>query len=109
MAFEHVLIGVYGFQLGQSQALFSYFYKLSIHPTRREGKDKQSDYNYCLYDVERTLCDIVKGNNTCDIRVVNQAMKQFANMPGKNIPKLFGYAGKVRVKFKILNYMEDLL
>ncbi|AFV01109.1 Abortive infection protein AbiGI [Dehalobacter sp. DCA] len=63
----------------------------------------------CLYDVERTLCDIVKGNNTCDIQIVNQAMKQYAKMPGKNITQLFDYAEKVRVKPKILNYMEVLL
>lgn len=62
-----------------------------------------------LYDVERTLCDIVKGNNTCDIQIVNQAMKQYAKMPGKNITQLFDYAEKVRVKPKILNYMEVLL
>ncbi|MDJ0306690.1 MULTISPECIES: type IV toxin-antitoxin system AbiEi family antitoxin domain-containing protein [Dehalobacter] len=62
-----------------------------------------------LYDVERTLCDIVKGNNTCDIQIVNQAMKQYAKMPGNNIPLLFDYAEKVRVKPKILNYMEVLL
>ena len=62
-----------------------------------------------LYDVERTLCDIVKGNNTCDIQVVNQAMKQYARMPGRNVTKLFDYAGKVRVKHKVLNYMEVLL
>jgi len=62
-----------------------------------------------LYDVERTLCDIVKGNNTCDIQIVNQAMKQYARMPGKNITKLFDYAEKVRVKPKILNYMGVLL
>ncbi|PHJ38663.1 hypothetical protein P378_09155 [Desulforamulus profundi] len=30
MAFEHVLIGVYGFQLGQSQALFHMFIKLFL-------------------------------------------------------------------------------
>jgi len=62
-----------------------------------------------LYDLERTLCDIVKGNNTCDIQIVNQAMKQYAKMPGKNITRLFDYAEKVRVKPKILNYMEVLL
>lgn len=62
-----------------------------------------------LYDVERTLCDIVKGNNTCDIQIVNQAMKQYAKMPEKNVTKLFDYAEKVRVKPKILNYMEVLL
>lgn len=62
-----------------------------------------------LYDVERTLCDIVKGNNTCDIQIVNQAMKQYAKMPGKDITKLFDYAEKVRVKPKVLKYMEVLL
>jgi len=62
-----------------------------------------------LYDVERTLCDIVRGNNTCDIQIVNQAMKQYAKMSGKNITKLFDYAAKVRVKPKILNYMGVLL
>lgn len=62
-----------------------------------------------LYDVERTLCDIVKGNNTCDIQIVNQAMKQYAKMPEKNITKLFDYAEKVRVKPKVLNYMGVLL
>ncbi|MBM3700845.1 MAG: abortive phage infection protein [Actinobacteria bacterium] len=62
-----------------------------------------------LYDAERTLCDIIKGNNTCDIQIVNQAMKQYARMPGKNITQLFDYAEKVRVKPKILNYMEVLL
>lgn len=62
-----------------------------------------------LYDVERTLCDIVKGNNACDIQIVNQAMKQYARMPGKNVTKLFDYAEKIRVKPKVLNYMEVLL
>lgn len=62
-----------------------------------------------LYDVEWTLCDIVKGNNSCDIQIVNQAMKQYAKMPGKNITKLFEYAEKLRVKPKILNYMGVLL
>ncbi|MBU4450096.1 MAG: type IV toxin-antitoxin system AbiEi family antitoxin domain-containing protein [Actinobacteria bacterium] len=62
-----------------------------------------------LYDVERTLCDIIKGNNTCDIQIINQAMKQYARMSGKNITQLFDYAEKLRVKPKILNYMEVLL
>ena len=62
-----------------------------------------------LYDAEKTLCDIIKGNNSCDIQIVNQAMKQYARMPGKNIMQLFDYAEKVRVKPKILSYMEVLL
>jgi predicted transcriptional regulator of viral defense system len=62
-----------------------------------------------VYDVERTLCDVVRGNNTCDIHIVNQAMKRYAASKGKDIQKLMEYAGQLRVKQKILNYMEVLL
>lgn len=62
-----------------------------------------------LYDLERTLCDIVKGNNNCDIQIVNQAMKKYAAFKGKNIARLLQYAEQLRVKPKILAYMEILL
>lgn len=62
-----------------------------------------------LYDAERTLCDIVRGNNTCDIQIINQAMNQYVKMSGKNTKKLFDYAERLHVKPKILNYMEVLL
>jgi predicted transcriptional regulator of viral defense system len=61
------------------------------------------------YDIERTLCDVVRGNNTCDIQIVNQAMKRYAESKRKDIQKLMGYAEKLRVKPKVLNYMEVLL
>jgi predicted transcriptional regulator of viral defense system len=62
-----------------------------------------------VYDVERTLCDIVKGNNSCDIQIVNQAMKAYAISKEKDIAKLIDYAERLRVKPKILRYMEILL
>lgn len=62
-----------------------------------------------LYDLERTLCDIVKGNNSCDIQIVNQAMKRYALSKEKNISRLLEYAELLRVKPKILAYMEILL
>jgi predicted transcriptional regulator of viral defense system len=62
-----------------------------------------------VYDAERTLCDIVKGNNGFDIQLVNQAMKGYAESKGKDIAKLISYAERLRVKPKILRYMEILL
>ena len=62
-----------------------------------------------VYDVERTLCDIVKGNNAFDIHLVNQAMKIYAASKEKDIAKLIAYAEQLRVKPKILRYMEVLL
>jgi predicted transcriptional regulator of viral defense system len=62
-----------------------------------------------VYDAERTLCDIVKGNNGCDIQLVNRAMKAYAVSKEKDIAKLVSYAERLRVKPKILRYMEVLL
>lgn len=61
-----------------------------------------------VYDIERTLCDIVKIKHSGDIQVVNQAMKTYAASRNKDIAKLMRYAEKLRVKPKILTYMEIL-
>jgi len=62
-----------------------------------------------VYDIERTLCDIVKGSNALDIQLVNQAMKIYAESKGKDMTRLVSYAERLRVKPKILRYMEVLL
>lgn len=62
-----------------------------------------------VFDIERTLCDIVKGRHRSDIQVINQAMKTYASSKDKDIAKLMSYADQFRVKPKILRYMEVLL
>lgn len=61
-----------------------------------------------VYDLERTLCDILRGSGS-DIQIVNDAMKRYAASKSKNIPKLLQYAERLRVKPKVLRYMEVLL
>lgn len=61
------------------------------------------------YDIERTLCDIVKIKHSGDIQIINQSMKFYAASKTKDIAKLINYADKLRVKSKILTYMEVLL
>jgi len=51
----------------------------------------------------------VKGNNGCDIQLVNQAMKIYAASPEKDMSKLMSYAEQLRVKPKTQRYMEVLL
>ena len=62
-----------------------------------------------VYDIERTLCDMVKTRHKADIQVVNQAMRMYAGSQQKNIARLLEYAQRLRVKPKILTYMEVLL
>lgn len=61
-----------------------------------------------VYDLERTLCDIVRGSGS-DIQIVNDAMKRYAAAKEKDIHKLMQYADQLRVKPKIMRYMEVLL
>lgn len=60
------------------------------------------------YDLERTLCDILRGNGS-DIQIINDAMKRYAASGEKNIHKLMQYAERLRVRPKVLRYLEVLL
>ena len=61
-----------------------------------------------VYDLERTLCDILRGSGS-DIQIVVPAMNKYAASKEKNIHKLMLYAARLRVKPKVLRYMQVLL
>lgn len=61
------------------------------------------------YDLERTLCDIVRGQGTVDAQVVTPAMQAYAKSPKRDAAKLVDYARKLGVEKKIRNYLEVLL
>lgn len=61
-----------------------------------------------VYDLGRTLCDILRGSGS-DIQIVGAAMKKYAASKEKDIHKLMQYADQLRVKTKVLRYMEVLL
>jgi len=61
------------------------------------------------YDMERTLCDLLRKKNTLDIQLVSEAFKRYMNRNDKNIPKLSEYARHLKVENKLRNYMEVLM
>ena len=61
-----------------------------------------------VYDLERTLCDILRGSGS-DIQIVVPAMKKYAASQEKDIYKLMQYAARLRVEPKVLRYMQVLL
>ena len=50
-----------------------------------------------VYNLERTLCDILRGSGS-DIQIVGEAMKRYAASKDKNIHRLMQYADQLRVK-----------
>lgn len=61
------------------------------------------------YDLERTLCDIVRGQRILDMQVVNPAMKRYVCGEDKDILKVIAYARALGVEQKIRTYLEVLL
>ncbi len=61
------------------------------------------------YDVERTICDIIKNKNKMDSEIFSKAMKLYAKSKEKNLSKLRKYAKAMKIEKKVNNYMEVLL
>ena len=61
------------------------------------------------YDLERTLCDIIKDKNRMDKEIYSKALKEYARNKEKNIFKLIKYAKKLDIEEEVVELMEVLL
>ena len=61
------------------------------------------------YDIERTICDIIKNKNKMDIEIFVKALKEYSRLKNKDFYKLMRYAKKLNVEKKVREYMEVLL
>ena len=62
-----------------------------------------------VYDVERTICDIIKNKNKMDAEIFSKALKDYAKSKNKNLSKLTKYARAMNIEKKVSEYMEVLL
>jgi hypothetical protein len=73
--------------------------------------DAKTEYGNTVraYDLERTLCDLVRGQSTPDSQMVVPAMRSYAKKKDRDPVKLVAYARVLGVEAKIRNYLEVLL
>ena len=62
-----------------------------------------------VYDLERTICDIVKYKNKIDPEIFSKALKKYANSKTKKLNNLIYYARILKVEDEVRKYMEVLL
>lgn len=62
-----------------------------------------------VYDLERTICDIIKFKNRMDPEIFSKALKQYIKSKEKNLNNLIFYARKLKVEDDVRNYLEVLL
>ena len=62
-----------------------------------------------MYDLERTICDLIRSRNSIEIQDFNSALKAYAAGKDKDLNRLMEYAKLFRVDNVIRRYMEVLL
>lgn len=60
------------------------------------------------YDMERTICDIIRKRSEMDIAVFNYALKEYVKRKDKDFAKLNRYAKAMRLEWKIDTVMGVL-
>ncbi|MBO4706614.1 MAG: type IV toxin-antitoxin system AbiEi family antitoxin domain-containing protein [Spirochaetaceae bacterium] len=61
------------------------------------------------YNMERTICDILRSRNRLDEETVISAIKNYSKSPKKDLYRLYEYARKFAVLPQIKQYLEVLL
>lgn len=80
------------------------WYEEGILQVRYPGEN-----NIKVYNMERTLCDILRKRSGVDAGIIVEACKRYAVRNDKNIPLLSEYTKKFRVEEKVRRYLEVLL
>lgn len=58
------------------------------------------------YDVERTICDIIRSRSRLDPETYLNAIRNYGGAPRKNLPLLFEYAARLGIEAKVHQTME---
>lgn len=61
------------------------------------------------YDVERTICDLIRSRSGIEMQTFQNALKQYAKLKEKDLRKLMRYAKMLRVDKLLRQYLEVLL
>ena len=61
------------------------------------------------YDMERTICDLVRSKSRMDIQIFTDALKRYSKRKDKDLNRLMKYAKIFKIDGKIREYMEVLI
>ncbi len=88
--------------------LFNYFYTTSKFYDVGLKIIDQDGRQVKIYDVERTVCDMVRHRSKYDLSLVREVLENYLNRDDSDIDKLLDYAKQLRVYNVIIQYLEIL-
>lgn len=61
------------------------------------------------FNLERTICDLLRNRNQIDVQFINESMKRYAGKKERNVDLLYSYAKQFRIQKIVRDYIEVLL
>lgn len=86
-----------------------YYIKPELFELGKTTMKTSAGNDVTAYDLERTVCDIIRSRNKLGTETFLAALKLYATNPKKDLNKLNSYAKKMRVSNILRQYLEVLL
>ena len=93
--------------LKNTEYKFSYIKDELYELGKTKVKTPYGNEVYC-YDIERTICDIIRDKNKIERYQLADALKRYMSLKVKDISKLYRYAEKFKIKDEVKKYIEVL-
>ncbi|HUI87420.1 MAG TPA: type IV toxin-antitoxin system AbiEi family antitoxin domain-containing protein [Anaerolineales bacterium] len=86
-----------------------YFVQRNLYPLGLTARKSPYGNSIQTFNMERTICDVVRSRNQMDVQFVNQALKKYVEQRGGNLNQLWDYAAQFRIQKIMREYIEVLL
>lgn len=86
-----------------------YTVKKELHLLGMEIKNTIHGRNVQVYDIDRTICDVIRSRNQMDKNMFYTGLNRYVRSKEKNLKQLMEYAKEFRIEKMVLHYLEGLL
>lgn len=86
-----------------------YYIKKELHELGLETMKSSHGNPIRAYDVERTVCDLIRSRSRIDVQILNDALKRFVKLKSADHSILLEYARKLKAESVLKSYLEVLI
>jgi predicted transcriptional regulator of viral defense system len=86
-----------------------FFVKRKLYPLGSITVKSPHGNNIQAFNLERTICDLLRSRNRVDIQLVNDALKRYVKKREKDLDLLYNYAKQFRIQRIVRETLEVLL
>lgn len=78
-------------------------------PVGIEMKSTGFGNKVAVYDMDRTICDVIRNRKSMDIQVFGTAMKEYIRNDKKNLSNLMQYAKEFKIEESVRSYIAVMM